>query len=43
MVIVLHEYTYTFCGLFSIKTNEQRARQQYMFAARGDASQFRHR
>jgi hypothetical protein len=30
-------------GLFSIKTNEQRVRQQYMFAARGDIAQFRHR
>ena len=43
IAIFLHEYTYTVYGLFSIKTNEQRGRQQYMFAARGDIAQYRHR
>ena len=33
---------HTFCGLFSIKTNEQRVRQQDSFAARDDVTQFRH-
>ena len=48
MVNFLHEYTYKFGGLFSIKkttkkTNEQRVRQQDIFAARDDVAQFRHR
>jgi hypothetical protein len=37
------ENTYTVYGLFSMKTNEQRVRQQYMFAARGDIALYRHR
>ena len=32
-----------FYGLFSIKNNEQRVRQQDIFAAMGDITQFRHR
>jgi hypothetical protein len=43
IAIFLHEYAYTVYGLFSIKTSEQRVRQQYMLAARGDIAQFRHR
>ena len=36
--------TYQFSGPFNIKkTNEQGFRQQYIFAARGDVTQFRHR
>ena len=42
MAKFLHEYTYKCCGLFSIK-NMQRGRQQDIFAARGDVTQFRHR
>ena len=43
IAIFLHKITYTVYGLFSMKTNEQRVRQQDMFAARGDIAQFRHR
>ena len=42
MAKFLHEYTYKFGVLFSIK-NEQRVRQQDIFAARGDVTKFRHR
>ena len=39
----LHEYTYKFCGLFSIKNKRAAVRQQDIFAARGDVTQFRQR
>jgi hypothetical protein len=43
IAIFVHEYTCTVYGLSSMKTNEQGVKQQYMFAARGDIAQFRHR
>ena len=42
MANCLREYTYKVGGLYSIK-NKQRVRQQYIFAARDDVTQFRHR
>ena len=44
MVMFVHEFSNTFGCLFRIKkTKEPRVRQQDMFAARGDVTQFRHR
>ena len=44
MPIFWREYTYKLYGLFSKKKKkQQRVRQQYIFAARGDITHFRHR